>query len=71
MAKVLARGIVFELLKLARVPLENGIGARLVVGDRSPLDLERLRTRRGKREGRMEDVDLAEGPSGSTLGGSR
>ena len=55
----------FELLKLARVPLENGIGARLVVGDRSPLDLERLRTRRGK------DVDLAEGPSGSTLGGSR
>ena len=49
-AKVSARGIEFELLKLARVFLSNAVGMKLEVSDRSPMDLGRLRTRRVKKE---------------------
>jgi mediator of RNA polymerase II transcription subunit 14 len=39
-------GVVFELLRIARVPAENGIGLKLAVKDREPMDLNRLRQRR-------------------------
>jgi mediator of RNA polymerase II transcription subunit 14 len=38
--------VVFELLRIARVPAENGIGLKLAVKDREPMDLNRLRQRR-------------------------
>lgn len=49
-AKVTTQGIVFELLKLSKVPADNGIGVKTAVGDRSPMDLTRLRMRRLNRE---------------------
>lgn len=58
--KVSARGIVFELVRLARVPMEGGVGTKLVIGDRSPMDLSRLRDRRIKRE-QGESVILTSG----------
>lgn len=50
-AKINPQGIAFELLKLARVQAESGIGTKLVVGDRTPMDLGKMR-REGKRESR-------------------
>ncbi|WVQ85214.1 hypothetical protein IAT38_007379 [Cryptococcus sp. DSM 104549] len=58
-------GITFELLKLIRVPSEVGLGMKLVVGDRTTMDLEKLRARRkagGEKESRsafeVENRDL-------------
>ena len=49
MAKIGLEGVTFELLKLSRVPADNGVGTKLSIGDRSPMDLARLRTRRQER----------------------
>lgn len=49
MAKIGLEGISFELLKLSRVPADNGVGTKLSIGDRSPMDLARLRARRTER----------------------
>ncbi|KAL0240364.1 hypothetical protein I308_106615 [Cryptococcus tetragattii IND107] len=45
-AKAVQNGIVFELLKIAKVPNENGLGMRYMVGDRTMMDLGKLRARR-------------------------
>lgn len=45
-AKAVQNGIVFELLKVAKVPNENGLGMRYMVGDRTMMDLGKLRARR-------------------------
>ncbi|KIR70296.1 hypothetical protein I310_05923 [Cryptococcus deuterogattii CA1014] len=45
-AKAVQNGIVFELLKVAKVPNENGLGMRYIVGDRTMMDLGKLRARR-------------------------
>ncbi|WWC85678.1 uncharacterized protein L201_000544 [Kwoniella dendrophila CBS 6074] len=46
--KVTQNGLAFELLKLVKVPLDNGlgIGMKSAVGDRVPLDLKQLKSRR-------------------------
>jgi mediator of RNA polymerase II transcription subunit 14 len=49
MAKIGLEGVTFELLKLSRVPADNGVGTKLSIGDRSPMDLARLRMRRQER----------------------
>lgn len=43
--KVSTSSIEFELLRLAREPAENGVGMKLAIRDRSPMDLQRLRQR--------------------------
>jgi mediator of RNA polymerase II transcription subunit 14 len=52
--KVSTSSIEFELLRLAREPAENGVGMKLAIRDRSPMDLQRLRQRhldaKGKRK---------------------
>jgi hypothetical protein len=53
-AKVTPQGIAFELLKLARVQMDSGIGTKLVVGDRTPMDLAKMRERRKERLGKRE-----------------
>ncbi|KAK8844610.1 hypothetical protein IAR55_006457 [Kwoniella newhampshirensis] len=45
-AKVTPNGIAFELLKLSRVPHEVGLGFKYAVGDRTSMDLAKLRARR-------------------------
>ncbi|WVQ93944.1 hypothetical protein IAU59_001022 [Kwoniella sp. CBS 9459] len=47
-ARATPLGLSFELLKLARVPIENGLGVglKLAIGDRTALDLDKLKTRR-------------------------
>ena len=49
-AKVILQGIAFELLKLSKIPADGGVGFKLAIGDRSPMDLVRLRVRRTERE---------------------
>ncbi|OCF71301.1 hypothetical protein I204_07928 [Kwoniella mangroviensis CBS 8886] len=46
--KVTQGGLAFELLKTIKVPIENGlgVGTKAAVGDRIPLDLEKLKARR-------------------------
>lgn len=44
--KLTPLGISFELLRLARVPADSGIGIKLAVRDRSPMDLAKLKARR-------------------------
>lgn len=50
MAKVGQQGITFELVKLVRVTADNGVGTKLSVGDRTPMDLMRMRSRRAERK---------------------
>ncbi|OCF33140.1 hypothetical protein I316_05185 [Kwoniella heveanensis BCC8398] len=59
-ARATPSGLSFELLRLARVPIENGLGVglKLAIGDRTALDLEKLKTRR---KGKHLDA-----PTGST-----
>ena len=58
--KVSPASIEFELLRLARVPAENGVGMKLAIRDRSPLDLQRLRQRTvdAKNKRKREDAAL-------------
>lgn len=44
--KAVQNGIVFELLKVAKVPNENGLGMKYMVGDRTMMDLGKLKARR-------------------------
>jgi len=50
MAKVGQQGITFELVKLVKVTADSGIGTKLSVGDRTPMDLARMRSRRAERK---------------------
>lgn len=45
-AKIGLARIQFELIRLARIPSENGLGSKFTVGDRMNLDLAKLRRRR-------------------------
>lgn len=56
-AKINPQGIAFELLKLARVQAESGIGTKLVVGDRTPMDLGKMRERRKERVTKRRRVE--------------
>ncbi|RSH89438.1 mediator complex subunit [Saitozyma podzolica] len=56
-AKINPQGIAFELLKLARVQAESGIGTKLVVGDRTPMDLGKMRERRKGRVTKRRRVE--------------
>jgi mediator of RNA polymerase II transcription subunit 14 len=49
--------VVFELLRIARVPAENGIGLKLAIKDREPLDLNRLRQRRVLADRKRKTLD--------------
>nr|XP_019014394.1 uncharacterized protein I206_00476 [Kwoniella pini CBS 10737]OCF53175.1 hypothetical protein I206_00476 [Kwoniella pini CBS 10737] len=51
-AKVTQAGLAFELLKVIKVPSETGmgVGMKSAVGDRIPLDLERLKSREKGKE---------------------
>lgn len=49
MAKLGAAGVSFELIKLARVPADKGIGTKMSVQDRIPLDLVKMKSRRLER----------------------
>lgn len=57
--RITMNGLVFELLRLARVPVTNGPGMKLAVDSRSALPLKLLRQRRqdakGKRRADMGD----------------
>lgn len=44
--KAVQNGIVFELLKVAKVPNENELGMKYMVGDRTMMDLGKLKARR-------------------------
>ncbi|KAK4683698.1 mediator of RNA polymerase II transcription subunit 14, partial [Tremellales sp. Uapishka_1] len=59
-AKVTSLGVVFELLKLARIPADNGVGMKMSVGDRTPLDLSRVRERRVEGGKRRRDEAVVE-----------
>lgn len=45
-AKLSPLGINFELLRLGRVTAESGIGVKLAIKERSPMDLAKLKARR-------------------------
>jgi hypothetical protein len=78
-AKVTPLGIIFELLKLVRVPADNGVGMKLGIGDRSPLDLGKLRGRRQDKgvkgsthaQSRGEVTEAEGADEGGTLKGGR
>lgn len=59
--RITMNGLVFELLRLARVPVTNGPGMKLAVDSRSALPLKLLRQRRqdakGKRRADVRDDD--------------
>jgi hypothetical protein len=55
MAKVGQQGIIFELVKLIKVSADNGVGHKLAVGDRTPMDLTRMRSRRAERRSIAKD----------------
>nr|XP_019048596.1 hypothetical protein I302_02368 [Kwoniella bestiolae CBS 10118]OCF27526.1 hypothetical protein I302_02368 [Kwoniella bestiolae CBS 10118] len=56
--KVTQNGLAFELLKTIKLPIENGlgVGTKFAVGDRVPLDLEKLRA------GRKEKGEITGSP---------
>jgi mediator of RNA polymerase II transcription subunit 14 len=49
---VTSLGITFEVIQLIRVPTENGIGMKLIIGERFSVDRERIKggMRVGKRK---------------------
>lgn len=49
MAKLGSSGVTFELIKLARVPADKAIGMKLTVQDRTPLDMDKMKSRRIER----------------------
>jgi mediator of RNA polymerase II transcription subunit 14 len=49
MAKLGLAGVSCELIKLVRVQGDKGFGAKLVVSERIPLDLSKMRSRRDER----------------------
>jgi len=55
MAKVGQQGITFELVKLIRATADSGVGTKLAVGDRTPMDLMRMRSRRAERRSIAKD----------------
>lgn len=56
-SKITPEGVAYELLWLLRVPMENG-GYRMAVGDRTPIDLQKLmERRRTKAHKRARDED--------------
>nr|ODN88985.1 hypothetical protein L203_02391 [Cryptococcus depauperatus CBS 7841] len=57
-AKVSSVGVSFELIKVIRVPHENGIGRMMVVGDQTGMDLAKLRRRRQEKK-RRESRDVS------------
>ncbi|WVF66324.1 hypothetical protein IAT40_001064 [Kwoniella sp. CBS 6097] len=62
-ARATPSGLSFELLRLARVPIENGLGVglKLAIGDRTALDLEKLKTRR-----KGKDSDISAGSTSTS-----
>ncbi|KAL1409660.1 mediator complex subunit [Vanrija albida] len=57
-SKVTQDGIAYELLKLLRVPMDNGGGLKMSVGDRIPIELSKLIERRkAKSQKRSLDED--------------
>jgi hypothetical protein len=50
--RITTNGLVFELLRLARVPVQNGPGMKLAVDSRSSLPLKLLRQRRKEAKGK-------------------
>jgi hypothetical protein len=61
--RITTNGLIFELLRIARVPAQNGPGMKLAVDSRSPLPLKTLRQRRqdakGKRKADLADSEKA------------
>jgi len=56
--RITTNGLIFELLRIARVPAQNGPGMKLAVDSRSPLPLKTLRQRRQDAKGkRKADVE--------------
>lgn len=60
--KVTPDGIAYELLKLLRVPMDNGAGLKMSVGDRVPIDLVKLLERRKAKcvKRGLDDMDETE-----------
>ena len=60
-AKITAAGIAFELLRLVRAPADGGV-MKFAIGDRSELDLARLKARRtqadGGQPGQVQDLGV-------------
>ena len=52
--RMTTNGLVFELLRLARIPNQNGPGMKLAVDSRSPLPLKLLRQRRQDAKGKRK-----------------
>lgn len=63
-AKIGPTGLQFELIRLAKVVSETGVGMKATVGDRMNLDLGKLRRRRGtqakKRSRDDDDIHMEE-----------
>lgn len=60
-SKITPEGVAYELLWLLRVPMENG-GCRMAIGDRTPIDLQKLmERRRTKARKRARDDDGSRG----------
>lgn len=61
--RVSTSSIEFELLRLARELAENGVGMKLAIRDRSPMDLQRLRQRhldaKGKRKREQPETAIS------------
>ncbi|WWD22838.1 hypothetical protein CI109_107332 [Kwoniella shandongensis] len=58
--KVTPNGVAFEALKLIRVTNDTGLGLKLAIGDRTTMDLDKLRARRkggGERTGSTYEID--------------
>jgi len=66
--RMTTNGLVFELLRLARIPNQNGPGMKLAVDSRSPLPLKLLRQRRQDAKGkRRADIEGDKGKSAAVL----
>jgi mediator of RNA polymerase II transcription subunit 14 len=57
--RITTNGLIFELLRIARVPVQNGPGMKLAVDSRSPLPLKTLRQRRKDAKGKRK-ADVVE-----------
>lgn len=53
LVRTTVQGLAYELLRMARVQQDGGVGWRLIIGDKLPVDLGMIRSRRGqpKRDG--------------------
>lgn len=59
LVRMLSHGLAFELIRMARVQLDGGVGSRLIIADKVPVDLEVMRQRR--RGGQGEGQGMGEG----------